>query len=233
MQTLSTRNYAFCAAPDWAVAILRFPQGGSEPDIYFFEESFGQEEGMRYQRIDNPSNPSNVCTYGRHSSRAGQFVAKLPPLAPPAPALPTLKLVVTAAYLTMPQNDGSYFQPGDIITIEEGHKLYGIQRGSVALHKAERLASCDAKWVADCLAAGGFVEPEDYIPAAPTSGLYLSPTGNRQVSLKLEPAKADKAGQIVLEIGGVYRKVRLDAVTARDMASDLYRMARELEKDDN
>lgn len=67
------------------------------------------------------------------------------------------------------------------------------------------------------------------LPPAPTSGLYLSRTGRRH--LVVAPGYySDAEGYVRLCIEG--KSIRLSSVTARDLASDLYRMARQLEKDE-
>lgn len=74
------------------------------------------------------------------------------------------------------------------------------------------------------------VSPEDQLPDAPTSGVYLSHTGRRVVRLELGNSINGKTDIVILSIDGVFKRVRMTAETARAMASDLYRMARHLEK---
>ncbi len=65
---------------------------------------------------------------------------------------------------------------------------------------------------------------DEKLPPAPTYELYVSNTGRRWVDLKLE--------HTCISIGNdsMARRVRISVATARDLASDLIRMAAELER---
>lgn len=152
---------------------------------------------------------------------------------------PAISVIVTQAYVDHPDNNGSYFKVGDEVHISERQRQYYVVRngefygGKMPDGGPAEHGSCDPEWVAECLSYGGFVNMADELPPVPDSTLYFSPTGRRQLELVMR-RKSDfrEHGIVELSIGGVFRKFRMDAATARDMAHDLYRMARQLEKDE-
>lgn len=148
-------------------------------------------------------------------------------------------VIVTQAYLDHPDEVGTYFRVGDRIHIDALHRSYhvvrngqpygGVGAGGVPLEHG----NCDPEWVASSLAYGGFIYEDEPLPEVPTSGIYFSPTGRRHGELLLRrKSEVREHGVVELSIGGVFRKLRMSPETARAMAHDLYRMARQLEKDE-
>ena len=74
-------------------------------------------------------------------------------------------------------------------------------------------------------------EHDDELPEVLAHYSYLSQHCGNMVNLEMRKP-ADAEGVIVLTIDGVYRRVRLTAETAKAMSADLFRMARELERED-
>lgn len=128
-------------------------------------------------------------------------------------------------------DDNRYFWE-EGTTQEKGKRYQGMRYGAVVNYYDDNTSS-----------AGEFVYElppvspalDEALPAAPKSGLYLSGTGQRKLSVFLHRPQRDwfpnDEGNVQFKIDGMERTVRLSPETARDLASDLYRMARQLEKD--
>lgn len=151
----------------------------------------------------------------------------------------TKEVIVTEGYVL--RNPATYLRSGDVLVLDFADLTYYVRRGRVVLSKMVRgrkvpdTGTFSEQWANHHINCGNFVEPDDELPPAPTSGLYLSVTGRRQLSVHLHRKAQrfpDDVGCVQLQIDGIFRTIQLDAVTARDLASDLYRMARQLEKDD-
>lgn len=153
----------------------------------------------------------------------------------------TKEVIVTQRYID--QNPSTYLKVNDVLILHFADGTYYVRRGGVLMLKMVRgrrvpeTASFTANWANHHINCGDFVEVDDELPPAPTSGLYLSVTGRRQLSARMlrkdnRFPNAEGCVQLQLQIGGLFRTIHLDAVTARDLASDLYRMARQLEKDE-
>lgn len=150
----------------------------------------------------------------------------------------TKEVIVTEGYIL--RNPASYLRSGDVLILDFNDLTYYVRRNNVIMSKVVRgrtvpdIASFTTAWANHHINCGNFAEPDEELPPAPTSGLYLSMTGRRQLSVRLHPKNPrfpHDEGCVQLQIDGSFRTIRLDAVTARDLASDLYRMARQLEKD--
>ena len=228
-------------APAWATAVTR--SNGN----WYFEETPHQRPLDRFQLAGSGA----TRQYDHRTVKGYDYYYDLPALAqvapavPPAPAPvklpPAVSVVVTQAYVDHRENRDSYFKRGDEVHISERQRQYYVVRdgknlgGSKADGSPQEHGSCDPDWVAQFLNNGGFVPLDEALPAAPESGLYLSSTGRRKLRVVLNRPQRDvfpnDEGNVQFKIDNVYSTVRLSAETARDLASDLYRMARQLEKD--
>lgn len=157
---------------------------------------------------------------------------------------PAISVIVTQAYVDHPENKGSYFRVGDEVHISERQRQYYVVRNGEFLGGKPRNACaaehgrCDPEWVAVTLSYGGFVNMadelppvprmdyslDDALPPAPTNELYVSNTGRRTASIRLELTS------ISISTDASPRRVRVSVETARAMAHDLIRMAAELER---